>query len=544
MSGRKEWEDKIGELDKRPARFTTVSDAEIPPLSTPEDISGLNYDKDLGYPGDYPFTRGIHPNMYMGRLWTMRQFAGFGTAEDTNLRYRYLLDQGTTGLSIAFHMPTIMGRDSDDPHSRGEIGRCGVAVDSVEDMETIFREIPMDLVTTSMTTNAPASVLLAMYIVAAERQGVSQKQIGGTIQNDILKEYIAQKSWIFPPRESLRIIADTVDYCTKNVPRWNTISISGYHIREAGSTAVQELAFTLADGIGYVQACVDAGQDVDEFAPRFSFFFNAHNDLFEEVAKYRAARRMWAKIMKERFGAKKPRSWLLRFHTQTAGCSLTAQQPEINIVRVTVQALAAIMGGTQSLHTNSLDETLALPTEKAVTIALRTQQVIAEESGVVNNIDPLGGSYFVEQLTNRMEREAWNYIDKIDELGGIVPAIELGFPQKEIADAAYHYQQQVEKNEKTVVGLNKYTTDEQPEIEVLTIDPEVERRQVERLKKLRDKRDNNKVGRRLSDLKDAAEGTDNLMPPIIEAVRSYCTIGEIINVFRDVFGEYRDPAYF
>jgi methylmalonyl-CoA mutase N-terminal domain/subunit len=544
MADYKEWEDAVAKLEQRAARFTTVSDAETPILSTPQDVKNIGYETDLGHPGFYPFTRGIHPDMYRGRLWTMRQFAGFGTAEDTNRRYRYLLEQGQTGLSIAFHMPTLMGRDSDDPVSRGEVGLCGVSVDSVEDVETIFNGIPMDKVTTSMTINGPASVLLAMYIVAAEKQGVGQDQIGGTIQNDILKEYIAQKSWIFPPRPSLRIITDIVAYCTEHVPRWNTISISGYHIREAGSTAVQELAFTLADGIGYVQACMDVGQNVDDFAPRFSFFFNAHNDLFEEVAKYRAARRMWAKIMRERFGAKSPRSWMLRFHTQTAGCSLTAPQPELNIVRVTIQALAAVLGGTQSLHTNSLDETHALPTEKAATIALRTQQVIAEESGVANTIDPLGGSYFVEQMTDRMEQQAWEYISKIDEMGGIVRAIELGYPQREIADAAYHYQRMVEKAEKTIVGVNKYSSEAPPDIERLKIDPDVERRQIKKLKKLRERRDNSRVRSCLNDLKDTARGTDNIMRPILEAVRAYCTVGEIIGALREVFGEYRDPAYF
>jgi len=544
MSNRKDWKKAVEKKAMRPYRPTTVSDAEVPLLSTPEDFGDSDYGKDLGYPGFYPFTRGVHPNMYRGRLWTMRQFAGFGGAEDTNRRFRYLLEQGQTGLSIAFHMPTLMGLDSDDERSRGEVGVCGVAVDSVEDMERIFRDIPMDMVTTSMTINGPASVLLAMYVVAAEKQGVGPRLIGGTIQNDILKEYIAQKSWIFPPRESLRIITDIITYCTERVPRWNTISISGYHIREAGSTAVQELAFTVADGIGYVQACVEAGLNVDTFAPRLSFFFNAHNDLFEEVAKYRAARRMWARIMRERFGAENPRSWIMRFHTQTAGCSLTAQQPEVNVVRVAIQALAAVLGGTQSLHTNSMDETHALPTEKSVTIALRTQQVIAEESGVANTIDPLGGSYFIETLTNRMEREADEYIKKIDDMGGIVRAIELGYPQKEIADAAFHYHQLVEKGEKTVVGVNKYATESPPDIEHLKIDPGVGKRQIERLKKLREKRDNSLVKRCLDDLRDAAQGTDNVMFPIIEAVRAYCTIGEIIGVLREVFGEYQDPAYF
>ncbi len=544
MANKKDWEEAFNNRKTRPARFTTVSDAEVPALCTPGNISELDYENDLSYPGFHPFTRGIHPDMYRGRLWTMRQFAGFGTPKHTNSRYRYLLEQGQTGLSIAFHMPTLMGRDSDDPMSCGEVGVCGVAVDTVADMETIFDGIPMDKITTSMTINGPAGVLLAMYIVAAEKQGVSQDKIGGTIQNDILKEYIAQKSWIFPPRESMRLIVDTIDYCTKHVPRWNTISISGYHIREAGSTAVQELAFTLADGIAYIRACVDAGLDVDDFAPRLSFFFNAHNDLFEEVAKYRAARRIWARVMKERFGARNPRSCMLRFHTQTAGCSLTAQQPENNIVRVAVQAMAAVLGGTQSLHTNSLDETHSLPSQRAVTIALRTQQILAEESGMANTIDPLGGSYFLENLTDKMEAEAMDYIDKIDELGGMVKAIELGFPQKEISDAAYHYQMLVEKCEKAIVGVNKYASEEAPQIERLKIDHAVEKEQVESLQKIKKERDNEAVKRRLDELKAAAAGTENLMYPIIEAVRAYCGVGEIIGALKEVFGEYRDPAYF
>jgi len=543
MAGKKDWEIAFNGRRSRPARFTTVSDAEVPALCTPDDIAELDYDNDLSYPGFHPFTRGIHPDMYRGKLWTMRQFAGFGTPRQTNERYRYLLEQGQTGLSMAFHMPTLMGRDSDDPMSRGEVGVCGVAVDTVADMETVFDGIPMDKVTTSMTINGPAAVLLAMYIVAAERQGVSQDKIGGTIQNDILKEYIAQKSWIFPPRESMRLIVDTIAYCTKHVPRWNTISISGYHIREAGSTAVQELAFTLADGIAYVRACVEAGLNVDDFAPRLSFFFNAHNDLFEEVAKYRAARRIWARVMKERFGAKNPRSCMLRFHTQTAGCSLTAQQPENNIVRVALQALAAVLGGTQSLHTNSLDETHALPSRKAVTIALRTQQILAEESGVANTVDPLGGSYFVEHLTGRMEAEAMDYMDKIDQMGGMVRAIELGYPQREISDAAYHYQMLVEKREKTIVGVNKYVSGEAPRIERLKVDTKVEAEQVESLKKIRQNRDNEEARRRLDEVKAAAEGAQNLMYPIIEAVRACCSVGEIIGALKEVFGEYRDPAY-
>lgn len=539
-----EWKDMVDKCEPLKERFSTVSDLEVPILVSAEDREGFEPSKELGYPGLYPYTRGIHPDMYRGRLWTMRQFAGFGNASDTNKRFRYLLGQGQTGLSVAFDMPTIMGRDSDDPRSRGEVGVCGVAIDSLEDMEVLFKDIPLDKVTTSMTINAPAGILLAMYIVAAEKQGVKSDSIGGTVQNDILKEYIAQKSWIFPPRPSLRIITDIISFCAKNVPRWNTISISGYHIREAGSTAAQELAFTLADGIGYVQAGIDAKLNVEDFAPRLSFFFNAQNDLFEEIAKYRAARRIWAHIMKERFGAKSPRSLMLRFHTQTAGCSLTAQQPEVNIVRTTIQALAAVMGGTQSLHTNSLDETHSLPTERAATIALRTQQIIAEESGVPNTIDPLGGSYFVEQLTDTLEAAAMAYIKKIDELGGIIPAIETGFPQKEIAQAAYHYQMQVEKGEKTVVGVNKYKTSESPNIERLKIDPDVERLQLTRLKQMRSGRDNSRVKKCLESIRGAARGTDNLMEPIIEAVRAYATLGEMIGVMREEFGEYHDPAYF
>ena len=537
-------EKKPIEIKERASRFSTVSDLEIERLYTPEDIHGLGYAKDLGFPGEYPYTRGIQPTMYRGRIWTMRQFSGFGTPEQTNERYHYLLDQGQTGLSVAFHFPTLMGYDSDHHRSRGEVGKCGVAVDSLKDMEIIFDGIPLDRVTTSMTTNAPAAILLAMYIVVAEKQGVSPKQIGGTIQNDILKEYIAQKSWIFPPRPSLRIITDILEYCSREVPRWNTISISGYHIREAGSTAVQELAFTIADGIAYVQAGIDAGLDVDAFAPRLSFFFNSHIDFFEEIAKYRASRRMWAKIMRERFQARDPSSWLLRFHTQTAGCSLTAQQPFNNIVRVATQALSAVLGGTQSLHTNSMDETLALPTEEAVTIALRTQQIIAEETGVVNTIDPLGGSYFVEGLTDRMEEEAWNYIDKIDEMGGMVAAIERGYPQREIADAAYRYQKQLESGEKTIVGVNKYAVQEEKAISLLRIDSDVEEIQIERTRNVRDSRDQQKVNASLSSLRDAAGGTSNLMPFILDAVREYATLGEICDTLREVFGEYKDPALF
>jgi len=543
----REWKEKVynksfERLPPRLERFSTVSDMEVPELCTPADIPDFDYERDLGFPGCYPFTRGVQATMYRGRLWTMRQFAGFGTCFDTNKRYKYLLENGQTGLSVAFHYPTLMGYDSDHPRSRGEVGKCGVAIDSLEDMEILFDGIPLDKVTTSMTINGPASVLLAMYIAVAEKQGVKQDQIGGTIQNDILKEYIAQKSWIFPPEPSMRLIVNTVEYCTKHVPRWNTISISGYHIREAGSTAVQELAFTLADGIGYVQACMDAGLDVDAFAKRFSFFFNAHIDFFEEIAKYRAARRMWAKIMKNRFGAKKEESWKLRFHTQTAGCTLTAQQPFNNVVRTTIEAMAAVLGGTQSLHTNSMDETLALPTEQAVTVALRTQQIIAEESGIANVIDPLAGSYFVEYLTNKMEEEAFKYINRIDEMGGIIKAIEAGYPQREISDAAYHYQRQLEKGEKVVVGVNKYVMKEDIKIPILKIGEDVEEIQKERLRKLRQRRDNNKVQKCLKELKGAATTNENLMYYILDCVKAYCTLGEIMGTLREVFGEYKDPG--
>ena len=548
--GKKVWEEKCfkPQLEKsggeRRNRFSTISDLEIPALSDPSDLGSWDFEEKLNYPGQYPFTRGVYPSMYRGRLWTMRQFSGFGTPKDTNKRYHYLLSQGTTGLSVAFHLPTIYGRDSDHPLSRGEVGVCGVAVDTLKDMETIFSGIPLDKVTTSMTINGPASVLLAMYIAVAEKQGVSKKQIGGTIQNDILKEYIAQKSWIFPPEPSMRLIVDTFEYCANEVPRWNPISISGYHIREAGSTAVQELAFTLRDGMEYVKAGIERGLPVDKFAPRLSFFFNAHNDFFEELAKYRAARRIWAKAMKERFGAKNPESMRLRFHTQTAGCSLTAQQPYNNVARVTIQALAAVMGGTQSLHTNSLDETYALPTEESATIALRTQQIIAEESGVANTIDPLGGSYFVEWLTDKMEAEAWKYIETIDKMGGMIEAIKAGFPQREIADAAYRYQKQVDKEDKIIVGVNKYVMAQSNAIKLLRIDPEVEKEQVKNLNKVKKARDNSAVKKYLSRLSNAASGEANLVPLILEAVKAYASVGEICDTLRQVFGEYKEVVGF
>ncbi len=544
-----EWENNClapfgKENPERLARFSTVSDLEILPLYTPGSLSDANFVEDIGFPGQYPFTRGVQPTMYRGRLWTMRMFSGFGSAEDTNRRYKYLLSQGQTGLSVAFHYPTLMGFDSDSDRSRGEVGQCGVAIDSLRDMEILFDGIPLDQVTTSMTINPPASILLAMYIAVAEKQGVSKKQIGGTIQNDMLKEFIAQKTFMLPPRPSVRLIADTVEYCTREVPRWNTISISGYHIREAGSTAVQELAFTLADGIGYVDACINRGLKVDEFAPRLSFFFNSHIDFFEEIAKFRAARRLWARIMRDRFQAKYPRSWMLRFHTQTAGCSLTAQQPYNNVVRTAFEGLAAILGGTQSLHTNSLDEVYAVPTEEAATIALRTQQIIAEETGVTNTIDPLGGSYFIEALTTRMEEEALKYINKIDELGGIIRAIELGYPQQEIANAAYAYQKQLERREKIVVGVNKYPMEEKKRIEYLRIDEEVEQKQIARLKEVKKSRNPDRVRTCLTDLRQAAGGNANLMPFILAAVKEYVTLQEICDVFRDVFGVYRDPGMF
>jgi len=538
------YQSSLNQDGERLPRFSTVSDLEIQPLYTPPEVRDLDYLRDVGFPGQFPFTRGVQASMHRGRLWTMRMFSGFGSAEDTNRRYKYLLSQGQTGLSVAFHYPTLMGYDSDSPRARGEVGQCGVAIDSPKDMETLLEGIPLDKATTSMTINPPAAVLLAMYIAVAEKQGVRKEQIGGTIQNDMLKEFIAQKTFMLPPRPSMRIIVDTVEFCTREVPHWNTVSISGYHIREAGSTAMQELAFTLADGIGYVQACRERGLAVDDFAPRLSFFFNSHIDFFEEIAKFRAARRLWAKIMKDRFQARNPRSWMLRFHTQTAGCSLTAQQPNNNIVRTTLEALAAILGGTQSLHTNSLDEVYAVPTEKAATIALRTQQIIAEESGATNTIDPLAGSYFVEALTNRLEAGAMKYIAQIDELGGIIRAIELGYPQQEIADAAYAYQKQLERREKIVVGVNKYQMPETQPIEYLKIDPEVEQHQVARLQEVRRSRNNERVQVCLADLRKAAQGSENLMPYILSAVKEYSTLQEICDVFRDTFGVYRDPGMF
>jgi len=530
---------------EREGPFLTVSSEPVEPLYGPGDIEGLDYERDLSFPGEFPYTRGIRGNMYRGRLWTMRQFSGFGSAKETNQRYKFLLERGQTGLSVAFDMPTIMGRDSDDPLSEGEVGRCGVAIDSVKDMEVLFDGIPLGKITTSMTTNAPASILLSFYLVTGERQGVAFADMGGTIQNDILKEYIAQKSWIFPPKPSLRIITDVIRFCVDEVLRWNTISISGYHIREAGSTAAQELAFTLADGIAYVQAGVDAGMDVDDFAPRLSFFFNSHIDFFEEIAKYRAARRIWARVMKERFRAKKEESLLLRFHTQTAGCSLTAQRPENNIVRTAFEGLAAVLGGTQSLHTNSMDEVLALPTEKAVEIALRTQQVIAYETGVKNTIDPLAGSYYVEYLTNRLEEQTLQYFDEIEAEGGVLEAIDKGYFQRRIADSAYRYQMEIEKGDRVLVGVNRFAQeDEELDIELLEIDPAVEREQVERVQALRRERGQAAADDAAAELKRRAEGTENLMPAVLDCVRAHMTLGEIVAVMKEVFGEYRERPLF
>jgi methylmalonyl-CoA mutase N-terminal domain/subunit len=544
-SVRREWEERVLDpaLKERPERdvdFTTVSDLPIERLYTPEDLAGRDPAREIGLPGEPPYTRGIHPSMYRGRIWTMRQFAGFGSARDTNERFRYLLDHGQTGLSTAFDLPTLMGRDSDDPLAEGEVGREGVAIDTLEDMETLFSGIPLGRVSTSMTINAPAVVLLAMYLAVAEKQGVPFEALEGTIQNDILKEYIAQKEWIYPPAPSMRIITDMIDFCTARVPKWNTISISGYHIREAGSTAVQELAFTLADGLAYVQAGVERGLPVDAFAPRLSFFFNSHIDFFEEIAKLRAARRMWCRFMQERFGARNPRSWTLRTHVQTAGCSLTAQQPYNNVVRVTVQAMAAALGGTQSLHTNSLDETLALPSEESVRIALRTQQIVAEESGVTNTIDPLGGSYFVESLTDRMEEAAHQYIRAIDAMGGMVAAIEQGYPQKEIADAAFRYQRQLDTGEKTLVGVNKYTEGNSAPPQLLRISDDVERDQRARLAAVRARRDAGRHRRALHDLTAAARTRDNIVALVLEAVRSYASVQEICDALTPVFGSYRE----
>jgi methylmalonyl-CoA mutase, N-terminal domain len=544
--GTEEWREKLYEAapERQGELFSTISGLENEPLYTPETVE-VDHDRDLGYPGVFPFTRGVYPSMYRGRLWTMRQFAGFGTAEETNERFRYLLDHGQTGLSTAFDMPTLMGYDSDHARSLGEVGREGVAVDSLADMETLFGGIPLGDVSTSMTINGPAAMLLAFYVGVAEQQGVPRAELRGTIQTDILKEYIAQKEWIFPPEPSMRLVTDMVEFCARELPRWHPISISGYHIREAGSNAVQELAFTLANGFAYVDAALERGLDVDDFAPRLSFFFNAHLDFFEEIAKYRAARRIWARELRERYGAKNPRSWLMRFHTQTAGVSLTAQQPEVNIVRTALEALAAVLGGTQSLHTNSFDEALALPTENSVRLALRTQQVIAHETGVVNTIDPLGGSYYLEDLTNRLEREAYDYFDRIAKLGGVIAAIKDNFFQREIAEASFRYQAEVEAKQRVIVGVNRYQLEDEPEVEILRIDPALEQKQIDRVRGLRERRDSSEVEAVLAKLKEAAAREDeNLMPVLIEASRAYVTMGEMCDALREVWGVWRETPVF
>jgi methylmalonyl-CoA mutase N-terminal domain/subunit len=541
-----EWEkatlkEVLNSHPERQSVFITTSSEPVDRLYTPLDVSDFDFERDMGFPGLMPYTRGVQPTMYRGRLWTMRQYAGFGTASESNKRYKYLLSQGQTGLSVAFDLPTQMGYDSDHPLSSGEVGKVGVAIDSLSDFEVLFDGIRLDEISTSMTINSPASILLAMYIALAEKQGVDVKKLRGTIQNDILKEYTARGTYIFPPKPSMRLITDTFEFCFLKLPKWNSISISGYHIREAGSTAVQEVAFTIADGIAYVEEAIKKGLNVDDFAPRLAFFFNAHNDLFEEVAKLRAARRLWARIMKERFGAKNQKSCMLRFHTQTAGCSLTAQQPENNIVRVTIQALAAVLGGTQSLHTNSMDEALALPTEEAVRTALRTQQIIAYESGCANTIDPLGGSYFLEAMTDKIERDATEYIKKIDDLGGMLVAVEKGYIQKEIHESAYEYQKQIEQKKRVIVGVNSFETKEKIPVNILRVPPEIEKKQIKRVKDLRKKRNNKQVKTALDKV---AQGEDNSMPAILDAVKSYATLGEICDVFREVFGEYRAPNIF
>jgi len=541
-----EWRRELYEAapERQGELFSTISGLENDPLYTPDTVE-IDYEAELGYPGVYPFTRGVYPSMYRGRLWTMRQFAGFGTAEETNERFRYLLDHGQTGLSTAFDMPTLMGYDSDHPRSLGEVGREGVAIDSLADVETLFKGIPLAEVSTSMTINAPAAMLLAFYACVGEQQGASRAELRGTIQTDILKEYIAQKEWIFPPEPSMRLVTDMVEFCAREMPKWHPISISGYHIREAGSNAIQELAFTLADGFAYVDAAIERGLDVDDFAPRLSFFFNAHVDFFEEIAKYRAARRIWARELRDRYGAKNPRSWLMRFHTQTAGVSLTAQQPEVNIVRTALEAMAAVLGGTQSLHTNSFDEALALPTEDAVRIALRTQQVIAHETGAVNTIDPLGGSYYVEDLTNRLEAEAYDYFDRIEKLGGVIPAIKENFFQREIADASFRYQHEVEQKQRIIVGVNRYELEDEPEVEILRIDPALEGEQIERVQVLRGRRDSAAVEAALARLKQAAaRDRDNLMPPLVDAAQAYVTLGEMCDALREAWGTWTETPVF
>jgi len=533
------WEEAYDKASERNAEFSTMSGVPIKPLYTPVDVEG-DYDEKLGYPGEYPYTRGVYPNMYRGRLWTVRQFAGYGDPEETNKRFKYLLEHGQNGLSVAFDMPTLMGLDSDSPLSLGEVGTEGVAVDSLEDMERLFDGIPMGRISTSMTINAPAMVLLAMYVVAAEKQGVSPDRLVGTNQNDILKEYIAQKEWLFPPHPSMRVFKDMLVYSTEHMPKWNTVSISGYHIREAGSTAAQELAFTLADGFAYVEAGIEAGLDVDDFAPRFSFFFNSHVDFFEEICKFRAARRIWATVLREKYGAKDERSLRMRFHTQTAGVSLTAQEPYNNVARTAFEALAAILGGTQSLHTNSLDEALALPTEEAVRIAVRTQQIAALETGVTNTIDPLGGSYFVEALTDELERQAYEYFGQIDEMGGMIEAIEMGFPMREIAEASARYQRELEEKKRHMVNVTIYEPQDEQDVETHRVDPEISQRQLDRLAELKERRDNGLVRKRLEELEDSCRGDGNTMYPIIEAVRAYATVGEISSAMQKVFGSYRE----
>ncbi len=536
---------KASNLHNTGMKFTTVSGEDVKVLYSPEDIEQINYLSEIGFPGDYPYTRGIHPNGYRGKIWTMRQFAGFGSPEDTNERFHYLLKKGQTGLSVAFDLPTLMGWDADAQLSEGEVGICGVSISSLLDMEILFNQIPLDKVSTSMTINSPAAMIFAFYLAVAENQNVDFKNLRGTLQNDILKEYIAQKEYIYPPSPSMRIITDMIEYCANEIPQWNPVSVSGYHIREAGSTAVQELAYTLADGFAYIEACIERGMNVDEFAPRISFFFNSHLDFFEEIAKYRAARKIFAKRMKEKYGAKNTRSWWLRFHTQTAGCTLTAQQPENNIIRTAFQALAGVLGGTQSLHTNSMDETLALPSEKAVKIALRTQQIIAYETGVINTVDPLGGSYYVEALTDRMEKQANEIFEQIDSFGGVIPAIEAGYFQKEIADAAYRYQREIEKKEKFIVGVNEFVEPEEKiDIPILYISPEVEKKQRQRLADLRQSRDEEAVKQSLSDLRYAAVNNNNLMPVLIKAAHNNVTLGEMTGELKEVFGTYEETAVF
>jgi len=545
LEKRTEYDEKLRSMKTTGMKFTSVSGEKIEPLYGPDDVENINYLTDIGFPGEFPYTRGIHPNGYRGKIWTMRQFAGFGTPEDTNERYHYLLKRGQTGLSVAYDLPTLMGWDADSPLSEGEVGICGVAVSSIKDMEILFDKIPLDKVSTSMTINSPAAMIFAMYLAVARDRNIAFNDLRGTLQNDILKEYIAQKEYIYPPRPSMRIITDMIEYCTNEVPQWNPVSVSGYHIREAGSTAVQELAYTLADGFAYIEACIERGLDVDAFAPRISYFFNSHLDFFEEIAKFRAARRIFAKRMKEKYKAKNPRSWWMRFHTQTAGCTLTAQQPENNIVRTAFQALAGVLGGTQSLHTNSMDETLALPSEKAVRIALRTQQIIAYETGVINTVDPLGGSYYVEALTDKMEAEANKIFDQIDAIGGVIPAIEAGYFQKEIADAAYRYQQEVERKEKFIVGVNEFVEEnEKIEIPILTISPEVEIAQKKRLADLKQSRNQNDVDNSLTEILAAAENGNNLMPVFVKAAHNKVTLGEMVGELKKVFGTYDEVVVF